>query len=319
MSAPIPAHAAVLVVSHRSSDLLARHLAATVDGLDADVVVVDNSPDDDERSATVALGASRGWHVVESPNDGFGAGVNLAARHALARGARSLLMVNPDLSLSSSTAAALLADVRARPDTLVAPVVLRADGSTWFSGGTLDLGLGRTRATGTAGDDDVAWLSGACLAVSDDAWQLLAGFDERYFLYWEDVDLSWRARAAGLRLAVRRDLTTMHEVGGTQEHAGSRRRSDMYYEQNCRNRLMFAAHHLDGAGRRRWSRHSIGWGRAVVLRGGRRQLLRGPGPLLAVTRGTLSGLRYARRRRPAWPLDATGATGAARAATGEVG
>lgn len=296
-----PERTAVVVVSHRSADLLERHLARTVETLDADVVVVDNSPAAQDRARARAVGEAHGWHVVESANDGFGAGVNLAARHALERGARAFLVVNPDLSLPGDAARALLDDVLATPDRLVAPVILGPQGATWFSGGTIDLTTGRTRANGATRDDDVAWLSGACLAVTADAWERVGGFDERYFLYWEDVDLSWRARQAGLRLAVRRDLVATHDIGGTQEHAGTRRRSDTYYEENCRNRLVFAAHHLDRAGRRRWARGSAAWARAVVLRGGKRQLLQGPGPLLAVTRGTLAGLRYARRDATPWP------------------
>lgn len=289
------ARGAVVVVNHGASDLLEAHLARTAAGLDALVVVVDNSPSDAARARARELAGEHGWVLVETPNDGFGAGVNAGAAAALERGAQALLVVNPDLDVAASDAAALLAQVLDEPDVLVAPVVQREDGSTWFSGGSLDPATGRTRSTQPDPAAAVDWLSGACLAVSADAWRALGGFDPRFFLYWEDVDLSWRARAAGLRLAVRRDVVATHAVGGTQEHAGSRRKSDLYYAQNCRNRLLFAALHLDGRTRRRWALRAPGYARAVLLRGGRRQLLEGPGPVLAVTRGTLAGLRAVAR------------------------
>ena len=51
----------------------------------------------------------------------------------------------------------------------------------------------------------------------------LGGFDDEYFLYWEDVDLSYRCTRAGGALLVRQDLEVLHDVGGTQEPtAGSR-------------------------------------------------------------------------------------------------
>jgi len=310
---PVPERAALVVVSHRSAALLEKHLARTVAELSAgpdagrsvDVVVVDNSPAAEDRARAREVGKARGWLVVESPNEGFGAGANLAVRHALERGAQAVLVVNPDLGLPGDVARALLDDVLADPERVVAPVILGPQGATWFSGGTIDLATGRTRANGATDDDEVAWLSGACIAVAARAWERIGGFDERFFLYWEDVDLSWRARAAGLRLAVRRDLVATHEIGGTQEHAGTRRRSDTYYEENCRNRLVFAAHHLDPAAQRRWALGSVAWARAVVLRGGKKQLLQSPGPWLAVTRGTLAGLRYLRRGAPAWPAART--------------
>ncbi len=68
-------------------------------------------------------------------------------------------------------------------------------------------------------------------------WDLVGGFDESYFLYWEDVDLSWRIVAAGGRLAVAEDLTAFHAVGATQ--AGSTK-SATYVYYSARNRLRFA-------------------------------------------------------------------------------
>ena len=47
-------------------------------------------------------------------------------------------------------------------------------------------------------DAPFGWLTGACLAVSKRVWQATGGFDPDYFLYWEDVDYSQRAKAVGL-------------------------------------------------------------------------------------------------------------------------
>jgi GT2 family glycosyltransferase len=47
-------------------------------------------------------------------------------------------------------------------------------------------------------DAPFSWLTGACLAVSKQVWQATGGFDPDYFLYWEDVDYSQRAKAVRL-------------------------------------------------------------------------------------------------------------------------
>ncbi|WP_347331362.1 glycosyltransferase family 2 protein [Marinimicrobium locisalis] len=62
---------------------------------------------------------------------------------------------------------------------------------------------------------EVDWASGACLAFRADTFEALKGFDERYFLYYEDVDICWRARhLLGLK--------TYYIPGAKMVHRGKR-------------------------------------------------------------------------------------------------
>ena len=291
---------ALVVVSYASHALLERHLAATTAGAAGEdsptVVVVDSFSDEREREAVARVTREHGWLLVTTVrNGGFGAGVNAGARRARELGCDVLVVLNPDLDVDAATVEALAQVVRDDPSTLVGPRIVKPDGLPWFAGGTLDLRTGRTRTTVAPGAA-VQWVSGACFAVSTDLWHTVGGFDEDYFLYWEDVDLSWRVRAAGGRLLVREDLVAIHEVGGTQATAGTRAKSLGYYRHNCRGRLLFAAKHLPPAAARHWAGTAPRYALEVVLRGGRRQLLRSPAPLVAAALGTLDGLRAVRRR-----------------------
>lgn len=292
----------VVVVSFGSATLLERNLPpACPEG--AIVVVVDNyrsarSQDDVSRQAE-----RHGWTMVASDdNPGFGAGANLGVRRALELGCDEVVLLNPDLRVDLTTVEELADEVRRRPDTLVAPRITRPDGTPWFTGAVVDREAGWTRNVPHLDDDTRdAWVTGACLGVSASLWQRLGGFDERYFLYWEDVDLSWRCLLGGGRVVVRADLVAVHEVGGTQRGVAGGK-SPVYYRYNCRNRLLFAALHLTDREQRRWLARTPAYARRVLLRGGRRHLIRHPRPLLEVGLGSVLGaallIRASFRTRP---------------------
>lgn len=295
MTAPAPdlSGLAVVVVSYGSSHLLAQNLDPALAATGVRVVVVDNDSGPAERGAVTALAHERGWHLVTAPNDGFGAGCNRGVDAAQALGCDAVVLLNPDASLPAEGLAALHDHVRRHPADLVSPVVVHPSGRVSFAGAVVDLDTGRTRrARPDDGPRTAAWLTGACLAARVDTYRSVGGFDASYFLYWEDVDLSWRAARAGARLVVRDDVRAVHTVGGTQEGVG---KSPLYCYWNCRNRLLFAARHLPARDRRRWAVRSPGYALEVVLRSGPRVALRSPRTALAAARGTAAGLLLARR------------------------
>lgn len=276
---------AVVVVSYGDPALLLDNPLLLDPGVD--VVVVDNWSTAAARAGVRELAARYGWGLLEpDTNLGFGAGVDLGAAHAARTGHDVALVVNPDAALPRADAATLVHHVRPRPAVLAAPRVVRPDGSPWFTGASLDLRAGRT--VNRPAPPGVPWLTGACLCFRLDAWQELGGFDERFFLYWEDVELSYRWVRSGGALELVDEATCVHQVGGTQ--GGGRAKSRAYYYYNCRNRLLFAATHLDRRGRLRWAVRAPAYAWRVLMRGGRRQLLH-PGPTLgAAARGTGTGL-----------------------------
>lgn len=290
---------AVLVVNYGAHELVAENLAHTTLPDEAFVTVVDNVTTDAERAAMSALAERRGWDLVlPDANLGFGAGMNAAAGHAASRGATSFILLNPDARIAGDGVARLAARLAADPCVVISPLVERPDGRHFASEMELDLDTGAVRRRRDDGryPRSASWLSGACLAVSREMWERVGGFDEDYFLYWEDIDFSIRAVAAGARLEVAEDVRAVHDAGGTQTDAGGPTKSAVYYFYNTRNRLVFAARHLDSAGQRRWRRTSMSAAWSILMRGGRRQLLHPGRTLVPAWRGTASGLAYMRRR-----------------------
>jgi GT2 family glycosyltransferase len=299
MAAKAPA---LVVVNYASHALLSRNLVA-VPG-EICVVVVDNYSSRAEREAVAALCRDRAWQLVPMcDNRGFGAAVNAGVQCAIEHGCDTAILLNPDARASAPVLRELAAHAGHEPCALVVPMIEDGSGRVVFEGVDLVLHTGRmlrtTHSEPSAGHQ--LWLTAACLAVHIELFCRLGGFDEDYFLYWEDVDFSIRAARAGAQLVVRRDLSAVHDEGGTQGERRDRAKSNLYYFYNCRNRLLFASKHLDRRGIARWllSTPSASW--EILMRGGRRQLLRSPRPLVAAITGTLLGVAPCLRalcRRP---------------------
>lgn len=297
-----PPLVAVVIVNYRSARLIDLNYA-DLGGPTCLIVVVDNYSDEQERAAIHSLCKDRGYLLVPMPDNlGFGHGANAGADAGLRAGARVLMFANPDASPSSEVVADLADHVLNSPGELTCPRLVDPTGRDPFTGGYVYPRTGRIRNWTSFrlprhdGTPSI-WLTGACLVVSSDAWLALHGFRERYFMYWEDVDLSWRALAAGYSLCVREDLSVRHDQGGTQGGPVSTK-SSLYYRYNVRNRLLFAALNLPRRQRLLWLASTPVVAREVVTDAGRRQLLKHPSLVVGAIRGVVGGVALCVRSLP---------------------
>lgn len=292
-----PGRVGVVLVNYDSSHLLGAALpVAELDN--ARVVVVDNFSSEAERRQVATLSEQRGWELVLMPdNRGFGAGVNAGVRRARELNCECYLLLNPDARIEASVVESLRRAVVEEPLALVSPLLVDRTGAVTSSGSILSLvdGANRRRIDDVARGADLEWLTAACLAVHDQLWSRTSGFDESYFMYWEDVDFNWQCREVGGTVLLRDDLTVIHERGGTQGDQRGRAKSELYYFHNTRNRLLFASRHLSRRALVRWMVRTPRAGWQILLRGGRRQLLVSYRPASAVVRGSVSGLWSALR------------------------
>lgn len=216
----------VVIVTHNSahviSDLL-DSLPGALDGLAADVVVVDN----DSADGTADLLASRSdCRVIRSANVGYAAGINRGVREAAAGAA--ILVLNPDVLLHEKSVPALLAALGEPGVGIVAPQVRSPQGRLELSlrrDPTILRAVGLTRTRLPMFSEYVAepaaylsprtvdWALGAVLLMSRECYQALGGWDESYFLYSEETDLALRARDAGLKIRYEPTAVAVH-IGG---------------------------------------------------------------------------------------------------------
>ncbi|MEO8260897.1 MAG: glycosyltransferase family 2 protein [Acidobacteriota bacterium] len=230
--------AAVLIVNYHAYDDLRRCLESLLPHLAADdaVVVVDYECDETALARAVDVPV-RIITVPRPDNLGFAAGVNLAARQTAAP---FLLLLNPDTIVEGPIIRTLETWLGSHPDAGVAgPRVLNADGTVQASArrfpGVSTLLGGRTTwltrrfpgnwlsarnllAQDAAGPVDVDWVSGSCLMTRRDVFDAVGGFDEAFFLYWEDADYGRRVAAAGFRSVYVPAASVRHVGGRSADH-----------------------------------------------------------------------------------------------------
>ena len=183
---------------------------------DVETVLVDNaSTDGSAAAARLRFPAVR---VVETgENLGFAAGANRGAEAA--RG-DVLVFLNPDARLLDGAVAALVDALLRVPGAGIAGGALVDERGRWQPAWArfapirhllLDTTVGRLASRVRRGAYAVDWVYGTFMAVRRDLFRQLGGFDARYFLYGEDLDLCYRAGRLGVR--------TLHVPAARAMHA----------------------------------------------------------------------------------------------------
>ena len=213
-----PPALAVVVVCHDSAGEVGVTLTALGRQLrDRDeVVVVDNASRDG--TAGVVRDSAPWATVVESAeNLGFAGGCHIGVRRS---SAPLVLLLNPDAAPAPGCLDALRACAAERPGWGAwQALVTMAGGELVNTAGNvvhyLGFGwagdLGRPVADVDPRPREVGFCSGAALVVRRDAWDAVGGFDERYFMYGEDLDLSLRLRLAGWGVGIEPRARVAHD------------------------------------------------------------------------------------------------------------
>jgi len=235
----------VVVVSYRTPALTlgAARSALAVPGV-RQVVVIDNNSRDESADLLHALHDARLRVVVNATNRGYGTAANQGADVAVGR---LLLFLNSDAQLTAEATTALADEIRARAGrAIVGARVVDPGGTVQRSAGLLPgpldltiraLTLNRIAAAAArfpligalmnasriAVEYDSApratqpiettMVTGACFAIGREAFRELGGFDERFFMYFEDADLCKRAAAAGMPIRYVPSAVVTH-IGG---------------------------------------------------------------------------------------------------------
>lgn len=284
-----------LVLNYRGAEMTAQVVCdlLAMDDVRVSVVVLDNGSGPAEAAAlarrldALDAGAHELTLVPSEENVGFAAAMSDGVRAAAAAGYEHVLVCNNDLRLPPGSVRPLLDVLRNDPSVAaVGPTILDAEGAVWAEGGEVGFTRnalrlrrhGRPPTGADAGPEEVDFLTGAFLVLRVDAALACGVFPDDYFMYWEDVALSYALRRAGHRVVWVPWVRVQH-LGG--QSSGGGRSPLRKYLMAC-NAVRFLKAHGSVAA---W----LGWLTFDVLLWPL-TLLGGPAAAWAKLRGTWSGV-----------------------------
>ncbi|MFZ2187269.1 MAG: glycosyltransferase family 2 protein [Candidatus Moraniibacteriota bacterium] len=249
----------LIFVNYRSVRYLAKALESLFSfeketGL-FEVIVVNN--DVSEGSSLEALGLRFPFLLIENgTNIGFGRGNNVGAKRAQGK---LLGFINPDILWAGPHLRGIggvfaekkqigilgmgMVDAKRREEAWSAGT--EPSLANLFRNNLLAPQQSYWKAPGLSFPD---WVSGGALFVQKDLFSLIGGFDERFFLYFEDVDLCKEARRRGFSVARSADHALIH-LGGQSSHSPQLQKKHFYASQ----RKYFEKH------RPAWEKHAVKW------------------------------------------------------------
>lgn len=235
-----------------------------------EIVVVDNSPDDPELET--ALRFAPNVTILRAPkNLGFGCANNLGIEWVMQHSqCEFFFLLNNDTVIHEDSVAMLERAMADHPGVgVVVPRIVYLDEPDvlWYGGGEVDWrrasaftpGINRSANADLAlTERDVTFATGCALFMRRSVLVQLRGFDARFFMYEEDLELCLRAAEKGMRIRYIPRSLVLHRVQGSSQNR-STDRSDFWSVANpalafyayhiIRNRLLNA--HLHARGRQR--------------------------------------------------------------------
>lgn len=227
-------------------------------GVVANIILVDNGSCDAsaEESRSVAPGATL---IQLNHNIGAAAARNIALASALRNTTDYVFFLDDDAFCASDCIQQLVEAVQVYEDVgIVTPRIFSAgkNSTIWYDGGEADVS-GDTRhrnfhkrvsdlPPGANDMSQIAFATSCAMLVSRRALDATGLFDERYFVYCEDADFSFRVRAAGFRILHLPSAVVWHEQSRDTKNNRGKWFRDYYI---TRNTLLLMRDHVHGLSR----------------------------------------------------------------------
>lgn len=191
-----------------------------------DIILVDNSVTDESQKAFLEAFKKNNKAIYlpsSTGNMGFAKAVNFGLKWWGVAESDRFLLVNPDVKVSNFQIETLYKTA----GDIVSPVLSydKNGVKTFDFGGKINFLIGRASHLETADPDEgkrkfankFDYLTGACLLINKKVFDTIGFFDERFFMYFEDVDFCLRAKKAGFSLVLNSEVIVGHALEVVKE------------------------------------------------------------------------------------------------------
>ncbi|MFA7209299.1 MAG: glycosyltransferase family 2 protein [Parcubacteria group bacterium] len=198
----------IIILDYNGGELLKNCLESVqgVDYPDFSVIVVDNGSQDG--SLRMVQETFPDVSVLKNgSNLGFSGGNNVGIRYALERGADYVLLLNQDTEVEPDFLKKLMVAARENPSAgILSPLIFwKKTDKVWFSGGRIDWLAMKThheKKRRQGAPYKSGFVTACSMFVKKDVFEKIGLLDDKFFLYWEDADFSYRAKKAGFAMLV---------------------------------------------------------------------------------------------------------------------
>lgn len=230
----------IIIVNFQSEQYLRKCLASLLRfnlGIDFEIVVVNN---DQKEKLDEVVEKFSGVALIDSPqNNGFSAACNLGVKKSQGD---LLFFLNPDTEILNSLKPIIEVFEKNSEIGAIGPKLLGEDGEVqeWSTGVEIslldlvrnNLGLSRSKKIWESlVARETAWISGAALLISRENFFKVGGFDEGFFMYFEDNDLCRRIRKTGKKLLYFPKVTIRH-LGGKSTQDPEKQKEHFFTSQD---------------------------------------------------------------------------------------
>lgn len=178
------------------------------------VVVIDNASTDGSLEQAKRV-YPKAHFIKNSENVGFARGINVGIQFAIDQRAEYIWLINPDAVIPKDSLHPLVSVLERHGDVgMVSPLIIPPKNtSVWFGGGKISwirMCAVHTPPRSHTIPFETGFLSGCAPLIKASVFRIVGLFDERFFLYYEDVDISYRAKKSGFSAIVHPGVTITH-------------------------------------------------------------------------------------------------------------
>tara|TARA_R110001592_G_scaffold296187_1_gene566538 strand:+ start:3676 stop:4578 length:903 start_codon:yes stop_codon:yes gene_type:complete len=252
---------AIIIVNWNSYDMTSQCLESlrAIAYNNYEIVVADNGSSD-QSGDDIKNNFPEITLLKNEKNEGFTGGNNLGIRYAINKGFDYLLLLNNDTVVTSDFLNVLIYTIDSLPKVgAIQPKIMfnKERDVIWSAGGIFNDFLFLTKTRGEneldLGQYDIRWrpewITGCCFLVRTEIIKQIGPLDEKFFIYFEDSDWSFKIRNAGFELMYEPEAVIYHEVGMSNRNRSDHNEgniSPFSHYVNIRNHLYMVRRYAKG-------------------------------------------------------------------------